>query len=163
MSERLRLDGTSLLVTVLLLWGASIHAQNGVPPAGRPITVEDGIETNLIETHDEARDLTRLHPAWFSPDGQLFVISLKKGNVKRNTSESTLLLYKTAEALHAPKPDILITMSSSTEREGIHGVRWINNSMLAFLGEKPGEAPQIYTLDVKTKQPEQLTNEPRRI
>src|SRR2546429_9879293 len=106
MSGRLGLDGTSLLAAALLLLGAAVHAQDKTPASVRPITVQDDIETNLIGTHQEGRDLTKAHPAWFSPDGRWFVVSLKKGNVKENTNETTLLLYKTAEALHAPKPDV---------------------------------------------------------
>jgi dipeptidyl aminopeptidase/acylaminoacyl peptidase len=163
MSKRSWLTNTSLLFSALVSLGAYVLAQDKTPEVRRPITVEDGIETNLIQVHQEAPDLTKLHPAWFSPDGKRFVVSLKEGNLKQNTNDTTLLLFRTADAVYAPKPETLITMSSSLDREGIRELRWVNNTTLAFLGEKPRETPQIYTLDVTTKHLERLTSQTKQI
>src|SRR6266446_3325866 len=163
MKEQLRLNGAaSLLSLALLLLGTWVRAQNNIPTGRRAITIADIIETTWVETHGEGSD-TRPHPAWFSPDGKKFVVSLTKGNVKQNTNDTTLLLYNTADVLHSPKPDILTTMSSSSSREGINEVRWTDNNTLVFLGEEPGVMPQIYTLNVETKHLEKLTSESKRI
>jgi len=98
--------------------------------------------------------------ARFSPNGSRFVIVLKKGNLEQNVNEFSLLLYHTPDAFHSPRPDVLLTMSSSSNRPAIANARWITNGTVAFLGENPGELPQIYTLDVVTKHLNKLTNHP---
>jgi dipeptidyl aminopeptidase/acylaminoacyl peptidase len=97
--------------------------------------------------------------AQFSPDGKLFVIVLRKGNVEQNTNEFSLLLYRTADVFRSPKPDILLRMSSSSNRDAIEKLRWLrDNETLVFLGENPKELAQIYSLNISSKKLEKLTN-----
>jgi dipeptidyl aminopeptidase/acylaminoacyl peptidase len=94
----------------------------------------------------------------FSPDRTHFVILVKKGNLRRNTVDYTLLLFKTDDVLHSPKSQTLVSFSSSSNRPGIQDVRWLNDSTLTFLGENPGEFQQLYMLDCTTRQVRRVTN-----
>ncbi len=97
--------------------------------------------------------------AHFSPDGKQFTIILKKGNVELNTNEFSLLLFHTADALRSPRPEVLLTMSSSSNRDAIKNVNWLEDSeTVAFIGENPGEVPQVYTFNVSTKGLTPVTN-----
>jgi dipeptidyl aminopeptidase/acylaminoacyl peptidase len=51
-------------------------------------------------------------------------------------------------------------MSSSSNRDAIQHVKWLNKRTIVFLGENPGETPEVYSLDVGTKRPKKLTNHP---
>src|SRR5215469_6068546 len=96
--------------------------------------------------------------AQFSPDGKRFVILVKKGVLENNTNKYSLLLYKTDEALHSPRPEVLVSFSSNSNRPGIQETQWINNRNIAFLAENPGEFQQLYTVDCRTKRLTKLTN-----
>ena len=75
----------------------------------------------------------------FSPDGQKFIVVVRRGNLRDNTNEYSLLLFRTKDAFNSPKPEVLITMSSSSNREGVENVKWLNdNETVAFLGEDGG-------------------------
>lgn len=130
--------------------------------SARAITVADGIETSIVEVHSDVGS-PKGDPAWFSPDGKHFIVLLKKGNMARGTNDESILLYRTADAVESPKLEILATMSSSSNREAIRGLKWISNDAIAFLGDKPGRASQVYRLNIKTKRLDQLTNESKDI
>jgi len=99
------------------------------------------------------------HVAIFSSDEKRFVVVLRKGNLEQNTNEYSLLLYRTADTLHSPHPDILLTMSSSSNRDAISKVRWLrDNETLVFLGENPGELGQVCSINIKNRRLERLTN-----
>jgi hypothetical protein len=109
-------------------------------------------------------DPANTHIAHFSPDGKRFVIVLRKGNLDQNANEFTLLLFNASEALHAARPEVLVRMSSSSNRDAISNVKWLeDNETLVFLGEGPGELPQVCKLNARTKQFERITNHPTEI
>jgi hypothetical protein len=98
--------------------------------------------------------------AKFSPNGERFVVVLKRGNLQDDTNEYSLVLFKTADAFHSPTPRVLVSMSSSSNRPAIHDVRWLNdNESLLFLGEHPGEKSQLYSLRCSSKKLRRLTNQ----
>lgn len=99
--------------------------------------------------------------AYFSPDEKQFVIVLKKGNLERNTNEYSLLLFQTNEAFASPKPAVLATLYSSSNREAITDVAWLSdNDTILFRGENPGESSQLYSVITKTGALRKLTNHP---
>lgn len=122
----------------------------------RPVTVADAIGmTKLADPSD---------PGEFSPDGGKFVVLLQRGNLNHNTNDYSLLLWRTGRVFLGSKPEILITMSSSSNRPAIKDVRWLNdNKTLVFLGEQPGETQQIYSLDAGTHALKRLTRSPTNI
>ena len=149
-----------LTLTLLLLVPLVVRGQNSPPVTKRPLTVADDIGMTRVE-HDDLNPNAGGEPAHFSPDGRRFVLVLTKGNPGQDTNDYSLLLYNTADALRAPKPDVLLKMSSSSARDAISQIRWLaDNDTLVFLGENPGEVSQLYSFQIKTKTLKKLTNQP---
>jgi len=148
-----------LLLTLLLLPPLVVRGQNSSPVAKRPITVADGIGMTRM-AHDNFNQNASGKSAYFSPDGKRFVVMLTKGNLGQDTNDYSLLLYKTADALHTPKADLLLKLSSSSVRDAISQVRWLaDNDTLVFLGENPCELPQVYSFQISTRTLKKLTNQ----
>ncbi len=99
--------------------------------------------------------------AKFSPDGKKFVVVLRKGNLKQNTNEFSLLLWNTGEIVRDITPDVMLTMSSSSNREAIQRISWLaDNETITFLGEHPGELRQLYAFNVRTRTLKKVSNHP---
>ncbi len=97
--------------------------------------------------------------AYFSPDREQFAIVLKKGNLERNTNEYSLVLFKTKDVFASPKPKVVASMSSSSNREGITDVAWLaDNDTLLFRGENPGETSELYAVSSKSGTLRKLTS-----
>jgi len=60
--------------------------------------------------------------------------------------------------LDAPGGTLLVQMASSSNREAIQQIRWLDNNTITFLGEDPGTSPQVFRLNVNTKRRVQLTH-----
>jgi dipeptidyl aminopeptidase/acylaminoacyl peptidase len=128
-------------------------------PSKRPITIADCVGMTRLEAPDYFDGSSSV--AHFSPDGKKFVVVLRKGNLRQNTNDFSLLLYHTTGALHSPKPDGLVKMSSSSNRDAISKIRWLaDNETVVFLGENPNEVSQVYALKTRTKTLKKLTNHP---
>jgi dipeptidyl aminopeptidase/acylaminoacyl peptidase len=129
-------------------------------PEHRRVTVADTIEMTRWADRDyflggESHGRIGL----FSPDRKQFVIVVKKGNIERNTVDYSLLLFRTNSVFQSPKPQVLLKMSSSSNRDAIAHMKWLDDSKtVVFLGEGPGETPQVYSLNVETKRRKKLTN-----
>jgi len=125
----------------------------------RKITVRDTIE--MTEFADRGYFLGGVPSspvAIFSPDGKQFLLRLKKGNVDRNVVRYWLLLFQTNEAFQSPAGRVVVAMESSSNREAITQVRWLDNKSIAFLGENPGEIPQVFRIELATRRLIQLTH-----
>jgi dipeptidyl aminopeptidase/acylaminoacyl peptidase len=125
----------------------------------RPVSVADVIEMTQSGDPDYLGSASAAHnPAHFSPNGKHFVVVVKKGNIDKNTNDYSLLLFQTNKALRLASPEMLVSLSSSSNRPGIHEVRWVDDRTLTFLGENPGEPQQVYEVDCETKRLAKLTN-----
>ena len=131
----------------------------------RPIAVEDAIRmTRLAGFEYSGGADSKGRVAQFSPDGTLFVIVLKHGNLERNTNEFSLTLFRTSDVFHSPKPDVVLRMSSSSNEDAIRRIRWLpDNKTLVFLGERPGDVSQVYVFNIETRRLEKLTHHPTRV
>jgi len=129
------------------------------PTKKRAVTVPDSIEMTRLSDSDYDLGASKGHVAKFSPDGSQFLIVVEKGNLQSNTNECSVLLFRTSEVWHSPKPQVLLTMISSSNREAIQNIRWLpDNETVAFLGENSGEVPQVYTFNIRTKRLNRVTN-----
>lgn len=130
-----------------------------------PIRVADAIEmTQWADRNYAAGGSSKGRVGIFSPDGSRFVVVLKKGNLTANTNEFSILLFETEASPQISKPQLLVTMSSSSNREGIKNVKWLgDNETVVFLGENPGEIPQIYSLNIKSRKMIRRTSHPTAI
>jgi dipeptidyl aminopeptidase/acylaminoacyl peptidase len=162
MNFTLRGMGLRLLVGCLGLC-SSAHAQGAAGGdhglAKRSITVADAIEMTRIG--DRFYFTKPDNVVQFSPDRSKFAFVIQKGNLKNDTVEFSLLVFQTAEAFNSPRSEVVATLASSSNREGIHQVQWLpDNDTIVFLGEQPGEMPQIYKVSTRTKTLERLTHQP---
>jgi dipeptidyl aminopeptidase/acylaminoacyl peptidase len=128
-----------------------------------PVSVEDAIA--MTKVSDRGYQTTRGSGegfARFSKDGRRFVIVVERGNLEENTNEYSLLLWSTeAFGQRAVPPEVLLVMSSSSNRPAIQEVRWLSdNETVMFLGEHPGELQQLYALNIRTKTLRRITNHP---
>src|SRR6266404_5449134 len=142
----------------LAITGARLQATAGIQ-SKRPATVADAIEMTRLGDLDlywGSPFLDRL--AHFSPDGKSVVVLARRGNLKSNTKDYSLLLWQTDELLHSPIPKTILTMSSSSNRQAIKDLRWLSdNETIAFLGEHPGELQQVYTYNIRKRQLKRIT------
>jgi len=150
----------------LCLCATAVRAdeRRGLHLARRPVTVADTIEmTQWADRSYAAGAPSAGRVGVFSPDRKQFVMLLKKGNLATNTNEFSILLFD-AKASSEAKPQVLITMSSSSNREGIKNVKWLgDNETIVFLGENSGDIPQVYSLTVKSRKLTKLTSHPTAI
>ena len=132
-------------------------------PKKRPITVDDVIGMTRLPPQHYGGASTE-HFAVFSPDGGQFLVLLRKGNLEHSTNDFSLILFRTAEVLDSPKPDVLVQMASSSNRDAIRQVRWLpDNNTVVFLGETPDEPSQVYRFNVATRVLSKLTEYSRAV
>jgi dipeptidyl aminopeptidase/acylaminoacyl peptidase len=124
----------------------------------RAVTVSDMIEMNVLAPPTvEGTHFAELS-VQFSPDRSKFVAVVRKGNLKTDDVDYSLLLYRTSEALRSPRPVRLLTLSSSSNRPAIQSVEWLDGRTLSLLGEKVDQSRQLYTLDIITRTLVQVTH-----
>lgn len=135
-------------------------SRSGETAIMRPVTLEDVIAMNrLAEPAYLGGGSSAGHVAHFSPDGTKFVVLLRKGNLKDNSNDYSLLLWQTDSVLRSPRPDVLLTLSSTSNRPAIQSVSWReDNETLLFLGESPGERQQLYSFQCRTRRLKQVTH-----
>src|SRR5208337_1815180 len=149
-----------------LLSGTFVKAEeSGRALTPRRITVADAIEmTQWADRNYAAGGSSAGRVGVFSPDGSRFVVVLEKGNLTSNTNEFSILLFDAKPSLETAKPQLLVKMASSSNRDGIKNVKWLSdNETIVFLGENPGETPQIYRLNIKSRKLKKLTTHPTAI
>ncbi|HWO37640.1 MAG TPA: prolyl oligopeptidase family serine peptidase [Candidatus Acidoferrum sp.] len=129
--------------------------------ATRPVTAPDAIEMTKLGDLDLYWGIPFLDRlAHFSPDGKKVVVVARRGNLKSNTKDYFLLLWRTDQLLHSAPPKKILTMSSSSNRQGIKDLRWLSdNETLEFLGEQPGTLQQVYTYSIRHRQLKEITHE----
>jgi len=99
----------------------------------------------------------------FAPDKTRFVVLVEKGNIENNLNEYSLLMFRTTDVFRDPQPMVLLTMSSSSNRDAISNVKWLDNETVTFLGENPGQLPQVYSFNTRSRELRKLTNHPTAI
>jgi dipeptidyl aminopeptidase/acylaminoacyl peptidase len=150
----------ALAVIVALTFGSlAISAQEAAgAQKRRPVTVADAIQMTIPGDSSYARGGYAVHLAEYSPDGTKFVVVLRKGDLEEGINRFSLLLWRTAAVFDSSAPDVILTMASSSNRDAIESVSWSkDNETVAFLGERPHEHHQLYTVNVRTRRVRQLT------
>ncbi len=147
----------SFVIASLLLSLPYLHAS---VESKENITVEDMIE---MTRWANVRYFWGANPnngvAEYSPNGAHFIITLRKANLKTNTNDYTIYLFATNALFESAKPNLLLTMRSTSNTPAIRGIKWFaDNQTLAFIGQHEGGMSQVYTLNTKTKQLTQQTH-----
>jgi dipeptidyl aminopeptidase/acylaminoacyl peptidase len=126
----------------------------------RRVTVADTIRmTTVPEVQYAAADGSSSRIALFSPDGKELLIVTERGIVETNEREFSLLRFETSELFRSPKPEVLLSMRSRSNRDAIRNVKWLDDETLIFLGESH-DSSQVYLLHLRTREIEQLTEHP---
>lgn len=140
---------------------ASIDDSNAASEA-RPVTTSDVIEMRRLSRDSQQSLVTYNEPVperaagLRSPDGRQFAIVTDRGDLKTNTNEYTLSIFTPGTA-HDARPVPLVSMRSTSNRPGIQRVQWLDNTTLAFLGERENETQQLYKISRVDRKLEQLT------
>ena len=129
---------------------ANERDDNYRPPrgVGRRATVADMIEMTRVAGSSYARSSysgsLSADFAFYSPNRKRFAVVLKKGNLRRNTNDYSLFVFDIGSARRAIRHKPLVSFSSSSNREAINQVTWLeDNETILFLGERPGEKTQL--------------------
>lgn len=160
LSMRSLLSCSFLLAALFFSAGSLSGNDRNQQRAARPITVLDAIEMTRLGLPDSQLNTpVRRGFAQYSPDGRRFVILLKRGEIRKNTNDYSVLLYRTADVFHSPRPDILLTISSASNREAIKSVKWLDdNDTVTFIGEREGGPPQVYEFCIGARRLMKLTD-----
>jgi hypothetical protein len=145
---------TRLASLILGVAWTQVTVGQAVSPA-RPsvpsVTVADLIGMTLLGSDPHNGALEEDAHA-LSPDGTHVAAVLQRGDLKTNTVEYTLVVFNTAGAQRALRPDSVATFTSASNDPAISGVHWLaDNHTLAFLGGPAGEPRQVYTVDIATR------------
>jgi dipeptidyl aminopeptidase/acylaminoacyl peptidase len=154
------------MVCAFYIWTGPVpNALSEQGDGKRPVTIDDAIKIRRLADEEYFMGASSTgRVAHFSPDGKRFVIELEKGNLKNNTNDFSLFVFETETARHSPKAHLELTMSSSSNREGIKNIKWLSdNETVVFVGENPGELSQVYSLNLRTHHLKRLTRHPTAI
>jgi dipeptidyl aminopeptidase/acylaminoacyl peptidase len=162
--RRLRImSSVFILSCIVLMNGLSLQAVQAVKNQRsevttakmKPFTVADSIEmTHLIDPSENGNGQ---HPK-SCPDGSKFFAVTERGRLDSNVREYALLIYNGEKP--SEKPFQVATFSSSSNRPGIEQPRWIDNERISLIGEDPGELPQLYFINSRTRQRDKITSNP---
>ena len=134
----------TVLIGLVLAGTATVAAQ------APPVHVADLIGLTLFGSDANNGASEDLHV--MSPDGRRVAVVVQRGNLATNTVDYTLLVFATAAAGSAPHADTVVTLAAASNDAAISQVVWLaDNQTVVFLGQRPGELPQVYTLDVATR------------
>ena len=128
--------------------------------SGRVVTVADSVTmSQVLNPSGEATPSAATDVSLFSPDGGKVVVLTKRGNLEANTNDYSILVWRTDKLFNSAKPEILLTLSSTSYRAAIEGISWLPDSeTLLFLGEHPGELRQLYSLNIRSHRLKRITN-----
>jgi dipeptidyl aminopeptidase/acylaminoacyl peptidase len=96
--------------------------------------------------------------AVFSPRRDFFAFAVSRGDLDKNTTESSLWLFRTDDLPHA-RPRILVSFCSSSNRAAISDIRWGRDGReIYFLGSERARATQLYRFTLRSGKVEELTH-----
>ena len=156
-----RLHRPRSCLVILALLAASSPANGKISEQGaRRVCVADTVRmTRWADRNYFLGGESEGNAAVFSPDNKQFLLLFRRGNIKRNTNDYSLLLFRTNVAFRRPVPRVLLHMSSSSNHDAISHIKWLDdNKTVVFVGENPGQTPEVFSLDIETNQLKQLTN-----
>ena len=151
-----------LLRIVILLPLVALENIWAQPEIKRPVTIADAIEMTKLGDRLYYRGApSRGLVTHFSPNGNHFVVVLRKGDLERNANDYSMLLWNAQQLSSSQRPTVLVSLSSTSNREGIKEPRWLDdNETVAFIGETPGSLPQLYTVNSRTLSLNRVTHHP---
>jgi dipeptidyl aminopeptidase/acylaminoacyl peptidase len=120
----------------------------------------DAVEMTSLGDIDYNDPLSMRKVSQVSPDGKKLIVILRRGIIRSNTNEYSLLMWNLDDfrTRRQRVPTVLLKMESSSNREAISSVSWLDDDeTILFLGENPGENHQLFRLNTRTGQLGRLT------
>jgi dipeptidyl aminopeptidase/acylaminoacyl peptidase len=153
-----------LFLAVLILMGVpglvclSFGQEKAATPEKRPVTVADTIQMSRVAGSGYPSLRPKSGFASFSPDGKHFAIVIAHGNLEKNTNEYSLLVFRTANVSNGGMRRTIVSLSSSSNREGIVGLKWSkDNDTIYFLGASADDPTQLYSVQCSSGELKKLT------
>ncbi len=145
--------------TLVAQVAAQPSAAAGVATA-RAVTIADCIEmTKLGDPQYYNGASSNGLVAHYAPDATRFVVVLRRGDLHDNTNEYSLLMWRTADLFTRSRPEVVLTMKSSSNRPAIEQITWsADGRSIFFLGEHPGESHQLYRFRLSPRSLTKLTS-----
>lgn len=155
------------LIGCLVLFScAEIEAD---PDAALPFTVRDLVTWTHVTSFSSGPPLSNpvAGTALFSPDGALFLVHLRQGDLQLNANIESLLLFVVADiekylasqaSKDPPKPLVLARLPITSDSGGITNVQWIDAHEVGFVAQAHNGLNQVYLANTKTLEVSQLTN-----
>ena len=167
----MKIIGCLSLLVKICLSGVLLAVGQTSPPLGLPLTSEDRSRIAAIRSQSsplltvaDVINLATIGDRAVSPDRAHVAVVVNRGNLARNTINSSLLVYRTAELLISPRPLMTFEFASnSNEESAISQLKWVSPNVLSFFGSRPGQAPQVYSVDTRTSELKQLTHSATKI
>jgi dipeptidyl aminopeptidase/acylaminoacyl peptidase len=147
------------LLAALPFAHAASEEQTVLDSQHRPLSIEDCIQMVHIQQPYDPSDPS----AVFSQDGRQFVTMTWQGNLRTNRNKYHVLLFN---AEHLRKPPVkLLSIEwtySSTDQHArpLSQFAFLSNNRLAALATFHGEAPQVVSIDLRTRAVKPLTRHP---
>jgi dipeptidyl aminopeptidase/acylaminoacyl peptidase len=139
------------------------NAANALPPVGP--TVRDVVEfKRIIQPYNQDEDAL---PEQVSPDGKRAFIVTRQAEVDSDTNRYEILLFdvtpdhlaKQGEARPETIFSVAVEHDSVAFPSAVQNVQWHGDGTLVMLARLKDGSPQVYSLDVHTRQVVQLTHE----
>src|SRR5207253_1608847 len=147
---------TAIAVSCMRPVGAQAPPPRRVPSGSPSLTVADIIGLSTFASVGQVSV-----PSF---DGAHIAIVVSHGDAARNLVVSSLLVFSRDGLLTTPRADTVLAFGSASNRPPISRMRWLaDNRTLAFLGERGDEGdtlPQVYTVDIRTRQLTRRTYHP---
>ena len=149
-----------ILVGAHGLAGLSFGQERTTTPEKRSVTVADTIRMTRVAGRSGYPSFRpKSGFAVFSPDGKHFAIVVARGNIEKNTNDYSLLIFRTADVSDGGVPRTLVSLSSSSNREGIVDLKWSkDNDTIFFLGASADEPAQLYSVQCSSGELKKLTS-----
>jgi len=119
----------------------------------------DGYDSSHDHVGYDITQWANHHHSEFSPDGSRAAVVVRHGNISANQTEASILVFSTAELFSSHVPQVVASFASTSNRPPIQTVRWLaDNRSLVFIGERPQQLPQVFTVNIITREIEQITH-----
>jgi hypothetical protein len=164
-----------LIVTTLslCLGGWAADSAEGTAELERPFTARDSIEWARVLSFAQGSTSSTggggSNTAAFSLDGSRFILHVSRGDLARNSTVDTLLLYRVddvrrfLEAPHTtkwPSPHVLVQRETNHEGDAIQQPQWVSGNEVGFIAEDSTRRNQVYVVNTASNKATQVTKSP---
>lgn len=127
-------------------------------PQKRPVTVADAVSMTRVAGTPYPYFSPQTGFAAFSPNGKHFAIVICSGDIRHNSNDYSLRVFRTRSDASGAMPKPLVTFASASNRAGISEVTWRDNGTILFLGSRGNGPAELYSIGYPGGQLQKLTD-----